>query len=219
MKLQEDVLIRDSELAALTARLVELSTGRRLLDDDMDRLRDKVTQETAALEGLPQRVNELEDNIGRFVGVGDKVRAAWLVAETEHYLRIANAQLGLAGDVAVAQTALGLADDSLQELSDPGLIPVRRLLSEEINALKAVPRPDTEGLVLSLGSLSDSLVTLPRKSGSRAAFQAPESTSPTPSAAGTEPGPQHAQPWTVLSPSGAWTIRCPRCCPRQRKPC
>ena len=171
-ELREDVGIKGSELAALKARLDEVSTGRRLLDDDMDRLRERVTRETASLGALPDRVGQLEQNVERFVGVGDKVRAAWLLAESEHYMRIANAQLGLAGDVAVAQTALGLADDALREMNDPRLTPVRRLLADEIGALKAVPRPDTEGIVLNLGSLADNLELLPLKSSTPAAFRA-----------------------------------------------
>ena len=171
-ELRENAGATSSELAALRARLDEVSNGRRLLDDDMDRLRERVTRETESLGELPERVGQLEQNIDRFVGAGDKVRSAWLLAESEHYMRIANAQLGLAGDVSVAQTALGLADDALGELNDPRLTPVRRLLAEEINGLKSVPRPDTEGIVLSLGSLSDSLETLPLKISASEAFRA-----------------------------------------------
>ena len=63
----------------------------------------------------------------------------------------------------VAQTSLGLADDTLRELNDPRLIPVRKQLAESSNELKGVPRPDTEGIVLTLGSLADSLEDLPLK--------------------------------------------------------
>jgi uroporphyrin-3 C-methyltransferase len=171
-ELREDAGAKSSELAALKARLDEVSTGRRLLDDDMDRLRERVTQETEALGELPGRVEQLEETVERFVGVGDKVRAAWLLAEAEHYMRIANAQLGLAGDVGVAQTALGLADDALRELNDPRLTPVRKLLADEISSLKAVPRPDTEGIVLTLGSLADDLDTLRLKSTAPEEFRA-----------------------------------------------
>lgn len=171
-ELREDAGAKSSELAALKARLDEVSTGRRLLDDDMDRLRERVTRETEALGELPGRVEQLEETVDRFVGAGDKVRSAWLLAEAEHYMRIANAQLGLAGDVSVAQTALGLADDALRELNDPRLTPVRKLLADEISGLKAVPRPDTEGIVLTLGSLADDLDTLRLKSSAPEAFRA-----------------------------------------------
>ncbi len=157
-ELRETGGIVGSEVAALKARV--------------DRLRERVALETGALAELPGRVDQLEQAVDRFVGVGDKVRAAWLLSEAEHYMRIANAQLGLAGDVGVAETALGLADDSLRELNEPRLTPVRKLLADELKALKAVPRPDTEGIVLSLGSLADGLEELRLKSSAPAGFRA-----------------------------------------------
>jgi uroporphyrin-3 C-methyltransferase len=171
-ELRDDASVRGSEMVAFKARLDEISSGRRLLDDDMARLRERVARETEALGQLPERLDRLEQTMERFVGVGDKVRSAWLLSETEHYMRIANAQLGLAGDVSVAQTALGLADESLRELNEPRMTPVRRLLADELKALKAVPRPDTEGIVLTLGSLADTLDTLPLKVAVPAGFRA-----------------------------------------------
>lgn len=171
-ELREQVATGGSELAALNARLDDVTASRRRLDEELERLTERVARETESLGVLPARIDEIQRNVERFVGTGDKVRASWLLAEAEHYMRIANAQLGLAGDVDVAQTALGLADDTLRELSDPRLTPVRKLLAEEIGELKSVPRPDTEGIVLSLGSLADSLDTLPLKSAAPEAFRA-----------------------------------------------
>ena len=162
-ELQKEASTRNSELAALRARVEDFSAGRRRLDEDIDRLAERISQETEALGTLPTRIDTIEGTVNRFVGAGDKVRAAWLLAEAEHYMRIANAQLGLAGEVNVAQTSLGLADDTLRELNDPRLTPVRKQLAKELKELKAVPRPDTEGIVLTLGSLADSLEDLPLK--------------------------------------------------------
>ena len=162
-ELQKEANVRTSELAALKARVDDFSAGRRRQDEDIDRLAERISQETEALGTIPARIDTLQEAVDRFAGAGDKVRAAWLLAEAEHYMRIANAQLGLAGEVDVAQTSLGLADDTLRELNDPRLTPVRKLLAKEINDLKAVPRPDTEGIVLTLGSLADSLEGLPLK--------------------------------------------------------
>ena len=129
----------------------------------MDRLAERISQETEALGTLPARIDTLQEAVDRFAGAGDKVRAAWLLAEAEHYMRIANAQLGLAGEVDVAQTSLGLADDTLRELNDPRMTPVRKQLAKELNELRAIPRPDTEGIVLTLGGIADSLEDLPLK--------------------------------------------------------
>ncbi len=162
-ELQKEASVRTSELAALKARVDEFSAGRRRLDEDMDRLAERISQETEALGTLPARIDTLQEAVDRFAGAGDKVRAAWLLAEAEHYMRIANAQLGLAGEVDVAQTSLGLADDTLRELNDPRMTPVRKQLAKELNELRAIPRPDTEGIVLTLGGIADSLEDLPLK--------------------------------------------------------
>jgi uroporphyrin-3 C-methyltransferase len=162
-ELRKQASLGESELAALRARVDELGAGRRRMDEELERLAGQLSQDSEALGTLPARIDTIEDTVERFVGAGDKVRAAWLLAEAEHYMRIANAQLGLAGEVNVAQTSLGLADDTLRELNDPRLTPVRKLLARELNELKAVPRPDTEGIVLTLGSLADSLEDLPLK--------------------------------------------------------
>jgi uroporphyrin-3 C-methyltransferase len=162
-ELREQLTARASATDALGARLDEISAARRRLDDDIDRLNDRLSRDTESLSTLPGRVAQIEQTMDRFVNVGDRVRSAWLLSEAEHYLRIANAQLGLAGDTSVAQTALGLADDTLRELADPRMTKVRKLLAEDMSALRATPQPDTEGIVLTLGTLASSLDSLPLK--------------------------------------------------------
>ncbi len=173
VELRSDLNERNSQLAAMGARLDEFGASRRRLDDDLDRLQDRVARETESIAALPARLDSLEASIERFAGAGDRVRAAWLLAEAEHYMRIANAQLGLGGEINVSQTALELADDALRELDDPRLTPVRKQLATELAALRSVPRPDTEGIVLSLGSLAASLETLPLKQTAPAVFREP----------------------------------------------
>jgi uroporphyrin-3 C-methyltransferase len=182
--LAADVSARGSEMAALAARVDEYSVARRRLDDDLERLQERVTRDTEVLATLPARLDKLEENVERFAGTGDRVRAAWLLAEAEHYMRMANAQLGLAGDVRIAQTSLELADDTLRELGDPRFTPVRKQLAAELAALKAVPQPDTEGVVLALGTLSDSLESLPLKQSARAVFREQASVAETAGPAG-----------------------------------
>jgi uroporphyrin-III C-methyltransferase len=148
-----------TELAALGARIDEINAGRRRLEDEISRLAARLDRERREVAMLPARLEQLEGQVRRLAGT-DRTRAAWLLAEAEHYLRIANVQLGLASDVPVSRTAMGLADDALRELGDPRLTSVRRLLSAEMAALDRVPRPDIEGVVLTLGSLAESLPTL-----------------------------------------------------------
>jgi uroporphyrin-3 C-methyltransferase len=107
------------------------------------------------------RIARIERSLDNIPGVANQARSAWLLAEAEYFLRIANAQLNLAGNVDVSLRALALADEKLRDLADPGLTRVRSLLSDEQTALRAVPQPDAEGIVLALGSLARALDTLP----------------------------------------------------------
>ena len=60
--------------------------------------------------------------------------------------------------------ALVLADEKLQELANPALGVVRQRIQSEIQALRAVAQPDTEGLILNLGALALRVNELPIRS-------------------------------------------------------
>lgn len=150
---------QSGEIATLETRIDELGVSRRRVEDELARLAARLDRERREITALPARLDQLEGQVRRLAGT-DRTRSAWLLAEAEHYLRIANVQLGLASDVPVSLTAMGLANDALRELGDPRLTSVRRLLSAEMAALDRVPRPDIEGIVLTLGSLAESLSTL-----------------------------------------------------------
>ncbi len=133
----------ERQAAALAELRQELASQRRLLDE------------------WPLRIGRLERALENVPGVADKARTAWLLSEAEYYLRIANAQLSLARNPDVALRALELADEQLRDVGDPALTRVRAVLADEITALKALPRPDAEGIALRLGSLSRGLAALP----------------------------------------------------------
>lgn len=117
----------------VTGDLEELHTQQEGIEDLLDSLRDKV-------ERNPQ---------------------SWLTAEAAYLLRTANDRLRLEGDIATTLVALEAADRRLQSLGDPSLFEVRRLLSQEINALRALPAVDVTGLALHLGALNDRIEQLP----------------------------------------------------------
>jgi len=147
-----------ADLDSRNAALKRLRDSGQQLGDDLNTLKKRVDLQ---LGEMPVRITRLEGILDNMPGVNDNARSAWLLAESEYYLRIANAQLSLARNVDVSLQALSLADDKLRALGDPALTPVRALLSDERTALKAIPRPDTEGMILALGSLARALEKLP----------------------------------------------------------
>jgi uroporphyrin-3 C-methyltransferase len=155
------VALSQTDLARLDARMDQLAAEESTLLRDLDELTDRLRQQQRELEELTVRSNRIERSVEDLPGVADEARTAWLVAEAEYFLRIANSQLILASNVEVATRALRLADEKLRDLADPRLMPVRELISDETAALKALPQPDRAGVALALQSVARTLDLLP----------------------------------------------------------
>ncbi|HLT90981.1 MAG TPA: uroporphyrinogen-III C-methyltransferase [Woeseiaceae bacterium] len=145
----------------LGRRIAELETGARDRGRQLDGLRDELDALAERLESLPPRVASLEDAVSALGGISAGSRRAWLLAEAEHYMQIANAELTLAGDPEQALLALRFADERIRSLDDPSLAGVRQALIDEIRALEAMETPDLAGVTMTLASLAESAATLP----------------------------------------------------------
>ncbi len=110
---------------------------------------------------LPGRVVSLEGSVASLQGISKGARDTWLLAEAEYYMQIANAQLQLAGNPHLASLALSFADDRLLQLANPALTEVRRALSDELQAIEIMEKPDIEGVTLTLASLASVVDSLP----------------------------------------------------------
>ena len=176
--------VRSEDLARTQRRLNNLEDRIQRERDDLNRLAEKVGVESTTEDSLAGRITRLEDTLARLPG-GKDVRFLWLIEQAEYFMRIANAQENLAGNSTGALTALAIADEYLRDTTDPRISAARKLLAGEMAALRAVPRVDTEGAILKLGSLGESLPQLPRRQTAPAQF-APEPAAPPPTASGLE---------------------------------
>ncbi|MEO1581995.1 MAG: uroporphyrinogen-III C-methyltransferase [Pseudomonadota bacterium] len=151
--------------AELTDRRTESSEQARALA----RLRSEQQERIDLLDSLPGRVRNTEEALARLQGISSGSQRSWLLAETEYYMQLANAQLQLANNPELAGEALKLADQRVRELADPTFTPVRRALAEEIASLASLSIGDIEGASLTLGSLMSIVDTLPIDQDVRAA--------------------------------------------------
>lgn len=159
----EDLDQRLSETNAAIAAL-ESQSGPVTHPDfgaDIDAVRRDVDEQIRLLNSLPSRMTTIEDSVASLVGISAGARETFLLAEAEYYLQIANAQLQLANNPKLASLALGMADERVTQLSDPGLTVVRRAISDELAALEVMEKPDLEGATLTLASLARVVESLP----------------------------------------------------------
>lgn len=166
----------------LEASLERVRANQRAFEDRLEAMgvtvadaRGRAERAAERVEALPQRIDHLE---GSLDGVSERVaaaerraaalaggsgdaEAAWVRAEVEYYLTLANAELTLAGRWDNAITALDLADRRLRTLADPALSEVRRQIAADRLALASVEQPDIEGVVFDLSSIAERIDALP----------------------------------------------------------
>lgn len=169
----------DDTLARLDARVAANAAALETLDEAMQQvsqqptlseqdlnaaiatLRADVDEQIRLLSSLPARISTLESSVASLAGVSEGARDAWVIAESEYYMQIANAQLQLANNPHLAALALRLADERIVQLANPALTDVRRAISDELAALEIMERPDIEGATLTLASLARVVESLP----------------------------------------------------------
>ncbi|MEO1576531.1 MAG: uroporphyrinogen-III C-methyltransferase, partial [Pseudomonadota bacterium] len=145
-------------------RRVDLKPVNDQLDDianEQGVLDRRISGQKRAIDTVTAKLVDVESNLASLQGVSDTVRNTWVRAEAEYFLQTANSRLQLAGDVQSALSALRAADERIGALGDPGLIPIRAKITEEILAVEAVPLPDVEGTALALLGMAERVTELP----------------------------------------------------------
>ena len=148
-------------MSSLEARVSDLAEQDPGVDAAVDALRRDVNEQLRLLESLPARISTLESSVASLAGVSEGARDAWILAESEYYMQIANAQLQLANNPHLASLALKMADERIVQLANPALTDVRRAISDELAALEVMEKPDIEGATLTLASLARVVEALP----------------------------------------------------------
>ncbi len=163
-RLDARVVTFQQGLSSLDSRVTDLDAAGGNAATRIDGLRRELAEKLGGLETLPSRMSSLESSVAALSGVSEASRDTWLLAEAEYYLQIANAQLQLANNPALAALALGMADERVMQISDPSLMDVRRAIANDKAALDVIEKPDIAGATLTLASLARVVESLPMTS-------------------------------------------------------
>ena len=160
-RLENRIASSDESLAELKAEIATLDAGDPDIETKLSALRQELDERVRLLSSLPARMSTLEGSVASLAGVSEGARDAWILAESEYYMQIANAQLQLANNPHLAALALKMADERIVQLANPALTGVRRAISDELAALDVMEKPDIEGATLTLASLARVVDSLP----------------------------------------------------------
>ncbi len=131
----------------LQTRLGELPSAAQL---------DEQRQLLMSVQGDQQ---QLARSLNQVLGAS---REDWRLAEAEHLLRLAMLRLSALQDVASATALVQGADDILRAQDDPLAFAARGELIKALEALRALPQPDRNGLFLQLAALREQAERLTR---------------------------------------------------------
>ena len=155
---QQQQLQAESE-TAYQADIAELQ--RQIADKaSTSKLQSSLSPFKGEITGLGRKLGELElgqqslrESSEKLYELFGRDKNDWQLAEVEYLMRVAQHKLILQNDFEGAAVTLQAASDLIGFTGDPGLLPVRVMISEEIADLKTRKRPDLVGMTLMLAQL------------------------------------------------------------------
>lgn len=148
---------------ALEAERTYLRSELKSIEERSQLAREELTRRLAALDEVPKQLQELANATDELRGRAEGPERAWSRAEAMYLLELAQRRLALNRDVDTAIVALEGADARLASLRDASFAPVRQQIARELQALRAVERPDVTGITARLASLEERVEVLPVK--------------------------------------------------------
>ncbi|MBU2979959.1 uroporphyrinogen-III C-methyltransferase [Alteromonas sp. C1M14] len=147
----------NDENGTLQQQLVALENSKQELAASVNALMQKTDTMEVQTEQLISQLNDMEG----------RRPSDWLLAEADYLVRMAGRKIWLEKDINTAILLLRNADERLQELSDPSVIPIRGYIAEDIQSLRQVNTVDRTQLALSLSGLLSKADDLPLHTFSR----------------------------------------------------
>jgi len=179
--LQSEIERLKNELALLQSGLGEVKDGvatlanahqsglgniNANLDEKIQTVQNQHGSLEAQQKSLQDNVNALNEGLSSLksdvqADAEKDNMSAWVLAEVEYLLHIANNRLNLEHDVEAALTALSAAAKQLAALNLPELADIQQMISSEIEALGNVPKLDIPKMAQTLITLGSNIETLP----------------------------------------------------------
>lgn len=145
---------RDAQILLLNQQIAELA------QDSIDTFeaQQNIERTLSSFIGDQQRQMEsLAERIRSSEGARD---GDWLLAEAQYLVRLADQRLLVSRDTQSAIELLSAADDILQELAYPELVPVRQALINDVSLLRSTPSVDYQGLYFQITAAGQALDSL-----------------------------------------------------------
>lgn len=128
----------------------------------LERSRDALNTELSELQATTRQLNQqTESLLTRLKNQEGRRPADWLIAEADYLVKMAGRKLWLEQDVRTAIMLLENADQRLDSLGDPSVLPVRSKLASDIQTLRQVNTVSKTSVALALSGMLAQVEELP----------------------------------------------------------
>lgn len=136
-------------VAANERALAELQSARQ---QESSAVQEDVAQVRTRLDEIAEQSEQRKRLLATLQQSGQR---EWLLNEAETLARLAEERLLLTADLIAAGRLLEVADRTLARLNDPEVLPARRALAADMEAIRGARQVDVQALMLRLAALQD----------------------------------------------------------------
>jgi uroporphyrin-3 C-methyltransferase len=147
-------------VSQMEAKLKPLEAKFKPLEAKLNSLNGKIDQTARQFPVLEQGQQDLTKSVEKLFTLYARDKNGWRLSEVEYLMSVAQHKLILEHDFEGAARTLNAASERIAELADPGLLPVRVQINDEIAQLKTRKRPDLAGMTLLLSRLARQIGSL-----------------------------------------------------------
>ena len=158
--LRQQAALEDEATIRNLQNQINTKAGQVQVADEIEPIYQSMDQYTRQIQQLEKDQAALQQASEKLYEFYGRDKNGWQLAEVEYLMRVAQHKLVLQDDFAGAAVTLQAASDLIGATGDPGLIPVRVTISEEIADLRTRKRADLVGMTLILAQLSREALTL-----------------------------------------------------------
>lgn len=131
------------------------------LQSDFNALKSETNLMQQTTQQSADEIKELSKNIAKLSEEKQGNQEKWLLFEAHYYVKWANENLQLSGNVARAIFLLKLADQEISSIADSKMIEIRKAIATDLARLQGIPQVDVAGLYTKLVALNNQLDQLP----------------------------------------------------------
>ena len=150
--INNEVNKQNQQFSLLSQRVdIKLNDNKKVQQQLTDKINDANKLNEQNLNALNERlsaVSNLDNNV-------------WLISQANYLVHLAGRKIWSDQDYNSARLLLKSADESLAKANDPSLLSVRQAITKDINSLSQVTFIDSDGIILKLLGLTESVTELP----------------------------------------------------------